>query len=317
MEVAEEELPSASQQNSSQKNETTPSTEPDLFSSPALHSRFALDEFDIGRPLGRGKFGNVYLAREKSHKFVVALKVMLKAQISRQYVQHQLKREIEIQLHLCHPNILRCFGYFHDECRIYMVLEFAEKGELFTLLRKKEKLTEEETAKYIGQVSDALAYCHDKNVWHRDIKPENILIDGLDNLKLADFGWSVHDKTRENRSTVCGTLDYLPPEMIISNTCSTTVDNWAVGVLMFECLVGRPPFEGPSQKSTLDRIKLCQFNVPLHFSEEAKTLLAKLITLDYVNRAPMASVAVDPWVKQFAPSFKPVFAKDPAPPTTN
>ncbi|GMT19126.1 hypothetical protein PFISCL1PPCAC_10423, partial [Pristionchus fissidentatus] len=272
---------------------------------------FGMEDFDIGRPLGKGKFGNVYLAREKSRKYVVALKVMFKMQISRYNVQHQLKREIEIQYHLSHPNILRCFCYFHDDSRIYMVLEFAEKGELFSHLRKKGRLTEDETAKYIGQVSDALAYCHDKNVWHRDIKPENILIDGHGNLKIADFGWSVHDKTKENRSTVCGTLDYLPPEMISSNTCSTTVDNWAVGVLMYECLVGKAPFEGTSQSQTLERIKSCRFNYPIPVSSQAKLLLSKLITLDYANRAPMAQVAVDPWVKQFAPSFKPVFARDP------
>ncbi|GMS89299.1 hypothetical protein PENTCL1PPCAC_11474, partial [Pristionchus entomophagus] len=267
-----------------------------------------MEDFDIGRPLGKGKFGNVYLAREKSKKFVIALKVMFKAQIGRYNVSHQLTREIEIQYHLCHPNILRCFCYFHDESRIYMVLEFAEKGELFSHLRKHKKLSEGETAKYIGQVSDALAYCHDKNVWHRDIKPENILMDGLGNLKLADFGWSVHDKTKENRNTVCGTLDYLPPEMITSNTCSTTVDNWAVGVLMYECLVGKAPFEGINQKETLDRIKKCRFAYPFPISDEAKLLISRLVTLDYMNRASMLEVAVDPWVKQFAPSFIPVFA---------
>jgi aurora kinase A len=86
---------------------------------------WSLVNFDIGRPLGRGKFGNVYLAREKETKFVIALKVLFKKQIADQGIEHQVRREIEIQSHLRHPNILRMYGFFHDEARIYLILEYA------------------------------------------------------------------------------------------------------------------------------------------------------------------------------------------------
>lgn len=86
---------------------------------------WSLVNFDIGRPLGRGKFGNVYLAREKETKFVIALKVLFKKQISDQGIEHQVRREIEIQSHLRHPNILRMYGFFHDDARIYLILEYA------------------------------------------------------------------------------------------------------------------------------------------------------------------------------------------------
>jgi aurora kinase A len=91
---------------------------------------WSLVNFDIGRPLGRGKFGNVYLAREKETKFVIALKVLFKKQIADQGIEHQVRREIEIQSHLRHPNILRMYGFFHDDARIYLILEYAPGNKL-------------------------------------------------------------------------------------------------------------------------------------------------------------------------------------------
>lgn len=98
--------------------------------------RWQLSDFDIGKPLGRGKFGNVYCAREKKSKYIIALKVLFKHQLSNSNVEHQLRREIEIQSHLRHPNILRLYGYFYDETRIYLILEYAAGGELYKLLQK-------------------------------------------------------------------------------------------------------------------------------------------------------------------------------------
>ena len=108
--------------------------------------QWKLSDFEIGRPLGRGKFGNVYLAREAKSKYIVALKVLFKSQLVKNNVQHQLRREIEIQAHLQHPNILRLFGYFYDETRVYLILEFAPQGELYKLLKKKGRFSNEESA---------------------------------------------------------------------------------------------------------------------------------------------------------------------------
>lgn len=91
--------------------------------------KWTLTDFDIGKPLGKGKFGNVYLAREKKSKFLVALKVLFKSAIKDFNNEHQVRREIEIQSHLRHPNILRMYGYFHDESRVYLILEYAPYGE--------------------------------------------------------------------------------------------------------------------------------------------------------------------------------------------
>jgi len=160
----------------------------------SLDNPWKLSDFDIGKPLGKGKFGNVYLAREKKSHYIVALKVLFKSQLQKNEVEHQLRREIEIQSHMRHPHILRLFGYFWDETRIYLILEFAARGEMYKLLQKQPggHFDEAKTAKYVGQLAKALKYCHQHNVIHRDIKPENLLLDLKGDLKIADFGWSVH-----------------------------------------------------------------------------------------------------------------------------
>ncbi|KAE9421619.1 hypothetical protein Angca_006369, partial [Angiostrongylus cantonensis] len=220
---------------------------------------WVIDDFDVGRPLGRGKFGSVFLARSKEEKVVIALKardfqVLFKDQLKKHNVMHQVKREIEIQYHLKHPNILRLKGYFHDQQRVYIILEFAEGGELHGRMKKKGKLDEHEAAKYVRQLADGLSYCHAKRVIHRDIKPENILLDR--NRNIADFGWAVVS-SHSRRETICGTLDYLPPEMINGDTHDHTVDNWAIGILLYEMLVGRPPFEFRDRSETFSAIMTC------------------------------------------------------------
>ncbi len=101
-----------------------------------------LKDFDIGRPLGKGKFGQVYLARERRTGYIVALKVLSKAELTENKVEKQLRREIEIQSHLRHANILRLYGYFYDSSRVYLILEFAARGELYKILRKKKRFAE-------------------------------------------------------------------------------------------------------------------------------------------------------------------------------
>jgi serine/threonine protein kinase len=162
--------------------------------------QFSLQDFDIGRPLGRGKFGNVYLAREKKSKFVVALKVLFKNQLSNANVEHQLRREIEIQSHLRHPNILRLYGYFYDETRVYLILEYAAQGELYKSLQMRGHFTEAETATYIAQLAHALDYCHTKHVIHRDIKPENLLVGLTGELKVRSrTNYVTDDRRKEGR----------------------------------------------------------------------------------------------------------------------
>ena len=270
---------------------------PDGAPSAADGTRWKLSDFEIGRPLGSGKFGNVYLAREKSTKYVVALKVLKKDQLLKARVDHQLQREIEIQSHLRHPNILRLFGYFYDEKRIYLILEFAVQGELYKKLAKATRFDERTAAKYTLQLAQALDYCHSKHVIHRDIKPENLLIGADDRLKIADFGWSVHTAV-SRRKTMCGTLDYLPPEMIRGQGHNHQVDVWSLGVLLYELLAGDPPFEADGNKATYRRIVKVDLQFPPYFAEDAKDLISKLLVKEPSLRLPLPRVAQHPFLQR-------------------
>ncbi|XP_051160142.1 aurora kinase C [Leptopilina boulardi] len=259
--------------------------------------KWMLTDFDIGKPLGKGKFGNVYLARHKDTSFIVAMKVLFKDQVMKAGVEHQVRREIEIQTHLRHRNILRMYGYFHDDKRIYLILEYAPKGELYKELNSQEnkRFNEVRTATYITQLADALKYCHKRKVIHRDIKPENLLLGLHGELKIADFGWSVHAPS-SRRTTLCGTLDYLPPEMVKGLTHNHTVDLWGIGVLCYECLVGEPPFLAKTYEDTYVKITKARYNCPSYVSEGAQDLIKKLLVVDPDRRLSLDGILNHPWI---------------------
>lgn len=258
---------------------------------------WSLSNFDIGRPLGRGKFGNVYLAREKESKFVVALKVLFKQQIHESNVEHQVRREIEIQSHLRHPHILRLYGYFHDEARIYLILEYAPKGTLFKELQAQplKRFEERQSAIYIKSLASALQYLHERDVIHRDIKPENLLLGHKGDLKIADFGWSVHEPN-SMRTTLCGTLDYLPPEMVQGKPHTKNVDLWSLGVLCYELLVGRAPFLATEYDDTYKKIIKVDYKLPDHVTKAAAHFISKLLVSNPQQRLPLDQVLIHPWI---------------------
>ncbi|KAI1786844.1 kinase-like protein [Ganoderma leucocontextum] len=259
-----------------------------------------LTDFDIGRPLGKGKFGRVYMVRTKGEpNYILALKCLYKSEIVQSRVEKQIRREIEIQQNLRHPHVLRLYGYFHDEKRIFLMLEFAGKGELYKQLTKYGCFTEKRSSRYIDQMADALMYLHAKHVIHRDIKPENLLLGINGELKIGDFGWSVH-APGNRRKTLCGTLDYLPPEMVEGREHSEKVDYWALGVLTYEFICGSPPFEDLSgYNATYKRIQRVDLKIPSKVSPEARDLITKLLQYDQEKRLPLVEVRKHPWIVKY------------------
>ena len=281
-----------------ESNESKVSREKESREKESKESRpksWQLSHFEVGKRLGRGKFGNVYQAREKQHRVVVALKVLFKNQLKQAHVEHQLKREIEIQSHMRHQHVLRLYGYFYDEARVFLILEYAAGGEVYKLLQKLKTFGEEVVAFYVNCLTNALAYCHSLGVIHRDIKPENLLLDAKGDIKIADFGWSVHSPT-EKRQTLCGTLDYLSPEMIENKPYDAAVDTWALGVLIFEFLCGYAPFEAKTQQETYGRIIAVDVKFPEHLSVEAKELISKMLVKDPAMRIKMLDVCKEPFI---------------------
>eukprot|EP00908_Phaeocystis_cordata_P010989 Transcript_21832.p2 GENE.Transcript_21832~~Transcript_21832.p2 ORF type:complete len:252 (+),score=139.02 Transcript_21832:354-1109(+) len=240
--------------------------------------------------------GNVYLGREKETQVVIALKVIFKRQVEKHDVYKQLKEEVEIQARLKHPRILRLYGYFHDEKRVYLVTELAPNGELFKLLQKEKKFDEPQVARWVSQIAEALVFLHEHHVIHRDLKPENILLDASNDVKIADFGWST--VTAGKRTTFCGTLDYLAPEML-GESYDYRVDIWSLGVLMFELLTGKAPFDAEETEETQQKIRSDDVVFPAGdeaLSAEATELLTGLLQKDPEKRLGLPAVLAHSWI---------------------
>ncbi len=152
-----------------------------------------------------------------------------------------------------------------------MVLEFVQGGDLFTLLRTESNFTNDVATFYISEIVLALEYLHSLDIAYRDLKPENLLIDQNGHIKIADFGFAkvVKDKTY----TLCGTPEYLAPEIILSNGYNKEADWWALGILLYEMLVGHPPFFDNTPEDIYKLILQGEFEIPSHISPQAKSLL--------------------------------------------
>ncbi|KAI3918120.1 hypothetical protein MKX01_041440 [Papaver californicum] len=236
------------------------------------------------------------MTREKKHQYICALQVIYRCQVEKYNLLPQLKREMEIQNTLDHLNILSLYGWFGDDTRIFLILEYAARGDLYGLLSKTGHLTEKQAATYIASLAKALSYCREKHIIHRDNKPENLLLDHEGRLKLADFGWSVQSENR--RHTMCGTLDYLAPEMAENKGHDYSVDTWTIGVLCYEFLFGLPPFEAETQSDTLKRIMKIDYSFPLthDVSLEATNFVCLLLVKDPSKRLPLSKILVHPWI---------------------
>ena len=243
---------------------------------PTACKNWNIEDFDIGRPLGRGRFGCVFLAREKQSSLLVALKIINVAEILKHNMGIQLTREIEIHSHLDHVNILRYYGYFFIKDRISLILEYAPGGELYKEIRnsRDRRIEEDRASYYIKQTVYAMQYFHSKNVIHRDIKPENILL-SLGIIKLSDFGWSIHTCKKKKRRTFCGTAEYFAPEMLNAakdiKAYDYGVDIWSIGVLIIELVTGKPPFKG-NRNEVLEKIMNLDYSIPQYVSEECADL---------------------------------------------
>ena len=205
---------------------------------------WCLDDFSIGKALGKGKFGKVYLAVDKHSKAQVALKVLFKSQMTSSLSKLLLRREVEIQSRLRHDRILSLHGYFHDSTHVYLILQQATLGEVYKQMCSCGGKFDIDTAMaYIVDVSEALVYLGERHIMHRDIKPENLLRGSDGRAKLSDFGWSVHAVGKERtRTTLCGTPEYVAPEMLEGKGYRHEVDWWSLGVLGYEFIKGKSPF---------------------------------------------------------------------------
>ena len=175
-------------------------------------------------------------------------------------------------------------------------MEMVNGGELFDQIIKLTYLSEELSRHVICQVAEGIRFMHTEcGIVHRDIKPENILIGYNHELKISDFGWSVHAPSSK-RKTLCGTIDYLPPEMLNNQLYDQNVDLWCLGVLIYEFLCGKPPFESADTVTTCQKIKAVEFEYPDHVSPEARDFISKLLVFTPSQRMPLAVARGHPFI---------------------
>ena len=207
-------------------------------------SKFKLEDYKIVRHVGRGTFGKVYLVKNVHTNTYFAMKSIRKDVVIQHESLESLKVEKLILLQVQHPFIISMEQVFSSETRIYFVMQFVQGGELFKHLSEQRRFSEKRVQFYAAQIALALGYLHKSNIYYRDLKPENILL-GLDGyILLADFGLAkineIDDGTEPN--SFCGTPEYISPEMIVGSGHDHTLDWWALGVLVYEMIIGIPPF---------------------------------------------------------------------------
>lgn len=239
-------------------------------------------ELERIKTLGTGAFGRVFLLKHTKNNKLYAMKVLEKENIVKmKQVEHTLyeKRVLEA---IRFPFTVSMEFSFKDNSYIYFIMPFVPGGEMFTHLRRMKKFEETLAKFYASQVILALEYLHFCNLVYRDLKPENILIDRNGYLKITDFGFC---KVMRGRTwTLCGTPEYLAPELILSRGYGFSVDWWSFGVLMFEMNAGYPPFYSNEPMKTYESIVAGRYRCPSSFSTDLRDLIRNTLQVDITKR---------------------------------
>eukprot|EP00041_Stephanoeca_diplocostata_P012357 m.207251 g.207251 ORF g.207251 m.207251 type:complete len:457 (+) comp18923_c0_seq2:195-1565(+) len=271
-------------------------------------------KYNFLHKIGCGGYGEVYLAENKSTAERVAIKKIAKKKFS--IIGFRLstvqKREVEIMRAMQHPCIVQLKDFFEEQDALYLVLEFADGGELFDLVNEKnekhETIPESEVQFLFYQIFHAVKYLHGRNIIHRDLKPENILMANVNNtkiIKVTDFGLSNMVEVDRHRDTVCGTPRYQAPEMLQQYRCpyGKEVDMWSLGVILFICLSGCMPFDEDAawHNFTLEeQVLKGEFRFDdeawSSVSSDAKDLIKKLLTVDQKQRCNIDQALEHPWL---------------------
>ena len=268
-------------------------------------SKVLINDF-FPQELGSGSYGRVYLIKHNKTNEEYALKVIDKNKFKQMYGKVDIiKNEISIHLKLIHENIIRLYNAYKDENSINLIMEYAKDGNLLELLSKPENkngLDEQRAFDYFIQVVNAVYFLHQNNIIHRDIKPENILIGKKGLLKLCDFGWA-KELNLENRSTFCGTMEYMAPEIVGSENYDFSVDIWSLGILLYELIFGHSPFKAKNMKSVILNIKSHDLTYEKPISLECRNLIEKLLNINPQKRLKIKDILEHPFVKKYSKNY--------------
>ena len=268
--------------------------------------------------IGSGTFGSVWKVRHKITNQIYAIKVINKEYIIKENMLEQIKKEIEIMYKVNHPNIIKLYSHFEDDEDFCLIMEYASRGQLYSFIKKQKKLNQISSKQYIKEIISAIKYLHslDPPIIHRDIKPENILLDNNGNCKLCDFGLANFDiKNNDNelnkKENYCGTPEYFAPEILNKSSCGKSVDIWAIGILLFEMLTGRPPFKIDIDKldSYSNNSKIWKINWTDDFPRLARDLISRILVPNPEDRLNLDQILSHQWFID-TPSLRPFLNKN-------
>eukprot|EP01103_Thecamoeba_quadrilineata_P014409 TRINITY_DN4299_c0_g1_i1.p1 TRINITY_DN4299_c0_g1~~TRINITY_DN4299_c0_g1_i1.p1 ORF type:complete len:687 (-),score=118.36 TRINITY_DN4299_c0_g1_i1:178-2238(-) len=251
----------------------------------------------LGKTIGSGSTGKVKLAFHIETGERVAIKIIDKAPLNGKVaLKKKLEREIAIMKLINHPHVLRLYDVYDTEEHLYLILEHAEKGELFEYLLQKGSLDPSDTLRVFQQLIEGLDYCHSLGICHRDLKPENLLLMKKNVVKIADFGMATLIKGNKHLETSCGSPHYASPEVILGHQYDgRAADVWSCGVILFALLTGNLPFDDEDVRKLLAKVKAGHFVIPPFLHHEIRDLITRMLTTDPEQRITVKNIKLHPW----------------------
>ncbi|XP_059619622.1 serine/threonine-protein kinase polo [Phlebotomus argentipes] len=220
-------------------------------------------KYQRARYFGKGGFAKCYEIIDVSNHKAYAGKVVPKKLMVKESQKEKMTQEIAIHRSLNHKNIVQFHSFFDDKINIYIVLELCQRRSMMELHKRRKSITDFECRYYIYQILQGLKYLHDLHVIHRDIKLGNLFLNEEMTVKIGDFGLATKIEFEgQRKETICGTPNYIAPEILNRKGHSYEADIWSVGCVMYTLLVGRPPFETKSLKDTYSKIRKCEYKIP-------------------------------------------------------
>jgi len=250
---------------------------------PAL-ANAELSDFSQQRIVGTGTFGTVALVKHRPTKKLYALKVLNKRRIvaTRQVVH--LRSERDILSKVDHPFVVKIYKTYKDDENVCLLMDHVPGGELFEYIRRAKRFSTSQARFFAAEVVVALAHLHSHGIVYRDLKPENVLLDSEGHIKLIDFGFAKVLEPSERAYTMCGTPEYIAPEVVLSRGHDKSVDWWSLGVLLYEMLMGSPPFVHQERSHLFELIVTGKVRYSHRVDSTAKALCNALLVTEPSNR---------------------------------
>uniref|UniRef100_A0A452FT92 Serine/threonine-protein kinase PLK4 n=1 Tax=Capra hircus TaxID=9925 RepID=A0A452FT92_CAPHI len=259
-----------------------------------------IEDFRVGNLLGKGSFAGVYRAESIHTGLEVAIKMIDKKAMYKAGMVQRVQNEVKIHCQLKHPSILELYNYFEDNNYVYLVLEMCHNGEMNRYLKNRRKpFSENEARHFMHQIITGMLYLHSHGILHRDLTLSNLLLTRNMNIKIADFGLATQLKMpHEKHYTLCGTPNYISPEIATRSAHGLESDIWSLGCMFYTLLIGRPPFDTDTVKNTLNKVVLADYEMPTFLSREAKDLIHQLLRRNPADRLSLSSVLDHPFMSR-------------------